>query len=550
MSLIKVVSNTITRGVIIVLIVLLVLLAGTQFAIAQSTESRLFRQDTNGASLRPLSASELAELNDPFFNLVLKEHSDENNLAEIEKLIQPDQTKRETFVVDERIVNPSLGQSRRAVLTFKGTNQGEFLDPNVMLSVTLDSNDFPDIPNVEAWGWDETRGVYNYYKLDHTQTGSLSWKFRGNSEGADTLSASGRENTCLECHINGAPIMKELFRPWNNWNSFDSQATYLSPGGRDSWPVANNPRLKNQLKSAEFLEKMIIPAIRQFNSQKIATFTREIDNTVEITDARQLLKPLFETTEFNIISSNKTTRLHPFSNATELPEGQITIPNSFFLNSELLAGGGAASYQGLGITESRNFANFAQIQPEDYETIVTEAEVELAGEQPGDANFAWLVPESSHIDNDMVDQLIKREILPREFVAAVMAIDLETPVLSQARQGLFDSGVIPDRFQVKPINSLISQTIAALEIANPINDSPEGQFLSILKSDDPIAILRNQVNTYLNKERTLLEGDEETRLSELRRLYQIAIQRRNAVLDDEILGNLDETNRTLLFPVP
>lgn len=550
MNWIKIGSNVISKSLISIVIALLVWLISNPSAIAQLESNSLMRQDTDNAALQPLSADELAQLNDPFFNLVLKEHSDETNLAEIETLIQPDERQRETFVVDERIVNPAVGQSRRGILTFRGRNQGEFLDPNVMLSVSFNSDDFPDIPNVEAWGWDEPRGLYNYYKLDRTVTGNLSWRFRGNSEGADTLTARGRENTCLECHVNGAPIMKELFRPWNNWNSGDSEATYLTAGGSDSWAVADNPRLKNQLKTAPLLERSIISAIRQFNSRRIDSLTREIDGTVEITEGRRLLKPLFETTEFNIISSRGTTRLHPFSTTTELPGGQITIPNSFFLNSELLAGGGSASYQGLGVQESRSFADFAQIQPEDYETILTEAGVELAGVQPGDTNFAWLVPEASHIDNDLVDQLITRGIVPREFVAAVMAINLATPVLSPARKSLFDLGIIPERFQVTPSNDLISQTIAALEMTNPSSDTPAGEFLSLLKSDDPTQILSDRINTYLNQERALFEGNRETQLSELRRLYQLAIQRRQAVLDDETLGSLDETNGTLLFPLP
>ena len=53
----------------------------------------------------------MAELGDPFFNLVLRNHADVVSLAEIEDLIQPDRSKRDLFVVDEHIVESSRPSS-------------------------------------------------------------------------------------------------------------------------------------------------------------------------------------------------------------------------------------------------------------------------------------------------------------------------------------------------------------------------------------------------------------------------------------------------------
>ena len=145
---------------------------------------------------------------------------------------------------------------------------------------------------------------------------------------------------------------------------------------------------------------------------------------------------------------------------------------------------------------------------------------------------------------------MQKEIVPREFVAAVLAIDLENSILSEDRKRLFDADIIPNEFQVAPVNNLISQTIANLQSLNPAMDSPEGQLLAILQSEDPVAILRERVEEYLNRETTLLNGDDETRFTELTRLYNKAVAKRQAVLADANLGNLDETRGTLLFPVP
>ncbi len=534
---------------------------GEKSALAQTSTDRLFVQNTDRSQVRSITNQELAELGDPFFNLVLKDHADETNLAEIEQLLQPDSTKRETFVVSERILDASRPQSRRAILTFQGSNRNNgnpiFLSPNVMISVSFNSEDFSDNPEqLEIWGWDEQRGRYNYYRLDRNgnrlsepRQGTLTWKFRGNSVNADNISPANRQGTCLQCHVNGGPIMKELFSPWNNWESSVSTQPYLRFAPPIGWPVVSNIRLKT-LESAEFLESEIISAIKQFNSQRIDELTSEDSGVIEVSDTQRLLKPLFETTEFNLISSDTTTRLHPFTSTTEQPTDDYIIPNSFFLNADIIAGSrlGEQFTGGFRINSARAFE--VKVKPEEYERLVNGAGVKLAGQQPGDANFAWLVPEPSFIDNNLVDQLITKNIVPREFVAAVLAIDLDNPVLSQERQRLFELDIIPSQFQVEPVNNLIPQTVAALESLNPASNSPEGQFLAILKSEDPVVLLRNKVDEYLEQETSLLNADDNTRFTELTRLYQIAVERRQAVLNDEVLGNLDETNGTLLLPVP
>lgn len=515
---------------------------------ANAQSIQLFKQETNFSLIQPLTKTELAELDDPFFNLVLKEDPNITNLAEIEDRLQPDETQRKTFIVDERIVDETPGQTRRAILSFQGENKGQVLTRNVMLSVTLNSNKFDDIQDViEAWGWDNKQGRYNYYSLDTNQTNTLIWKFRGSSDHADILTLSQRENTCMACHINGAPVMKELFLPWTNWHSFSSEATYLESGNSKSWLVAQNQRIQNQLTGAEQLEGLILSGIRRFNSSRIDHLTPKMGQTVVVTEGKRLLKPLFETTEFNMISSRQPTRLHPFSDATVPSISPIEIPNSFFLNTELIAGGGGAGYKGLGITESRQFSQEVKIEPAEYEQLVQEFGVQLAGQKPGDAHFAWLVPEASHIDNDWVDQLIKKEIVSPDFVAAVMAIDLETPILSSARQRLLQ--FIPEQFQVESLNSLTQLTIANIEQKNPSINSPEGQFLTLLKQGNATEVLRNKVQQYLEREKQQLNNSE-TRLEELKRLYRLAIQQRESILQHQVLKTLDETQGKLLFPVP
>jgi hypothetical protein len=541
-------------------------------AFAQVPTGFLLQQKSDLSPVEPLSSQQRDTLADPFFNLVLKERADITSLSDLEDLIQPDKVQRKTFVVDEKIADPTIDQSRRAVFAYLGSNKTERLDSNVMLSVSFNSNEFPDRQSVEAWGWDKKQGRYNYYKLDGQGTNSLSWKFRGSSDNADKLTVAERKGTCMECHINGAPIMKELLRPWNNWHG-DFPVTYLQTSSLSKWPVAGDSKINGRLENAEKLERLIVAPIREFNRAKISKRLQVDNNGQPVTDSdglqkvidgKTLLKPLFATTEFNIISADRIlSGLHPFPAInTDGPTENVKIPNSFFLNANLISGGTPLNYQGLGIRDSQTFDDddMAILTPDEYKDLVIQSQVKLGGRQPEDAVFAWLVPEPSHIDNDLVDQLMKQGVVTPEFVSAVMAIDLENPVLSEKRQKLLD--LIPNEFRFKPLNGADSLTakrhpdeltqtvISKLESLSPSSSSSEGEFLAILKSSDPRKILEERVKEYHSRLVTNLDNNNpDSRKAELKRLYDLAIARRQSVLNNATLSALNET-KTLLFPIP
>ncbi len=550
--------------------------------VAQGPSSSILKQDRDDAPAQSLTAAERATLGDPLFDLVLKEHGDLTNLAQLEDLIQPDPTKRQTFVVDENIadprreVAPQQPQTRRCVLTFTGTNKGHVLSPNVMLSVFFDSQTFTDTPNdIEAWGWDSHRGRYNYYKLDRRGTpgGQLTWKFRISSDRADLATPSDRRGTCLACHINGAPAMKELSFPWNNWHSFKSEASYMTQTASPSvqWPVAASPRLASgRLTGAEQLETNgILPAITQFNIRRVnrslaqddaaSNVAIDAEGFARVLEGKGLLRPLFFTTEYNVISAAQKSGLHPFPTvSTAGPSESIQVPATFFLNANIISGGTPAGYVGLGIQKGQSFAQVVRLTPAEYKLLVIDSAVQLGGRVPGDADFAWFVPEASHIDNDLVDRLMRRGVLTRELVAAVVAVDLEHPVLSKSRETLWQ--FVPSEFRFKPLVSdadvqqrrhpdeLTKRMVAALEAANPTPGTPESQFLTLLKDPDPLKRLEEQIDAYLGRLKTALDvpGSREV---ELKRLQQLAIERRQAVLADGVLKRINETGNRL-FPLP
>jgi hypothetical protein len=221
-------------------------------------KSLLFLQERESATPQPMTTAQLAELRDPFFNLVLKNNARATTLPELTKLLNP--REQQVFVVDEHIVDPAPSPGdrpakRRAIVTYHGETNQQVLSQNVMLSVGFDPKQFPTPNFIEAMGWDETQGRFNYYKLAKSgDDPGPTWRFRGSSAGASKLSLDERKGTCMACHVTGGPVMKELELPWNNWHSFSSEATYLSKG-KTSWPIVNDPKspLAN-LQGAETLE--------------------------------------------------------------------------------------------------------------------------------------------------------------------------------------------------------------------------------------------------------------------------------------------------------
>lgn len=518
-----------------VVIVWLALTAGQVFTPAQTA---LLQQRSDGAAPQAMSAEELDALGDPLFRLVLKDHPQEVRLDEIERLIMGASGRRHLFVVDEHLQDPAPGGSRRAVFVYKGSTQGIRLDPNVALSAAFDSARFAE-GVIEAWGWDDRRSRYNYYKLDGTPA---TWKFRGSSVGADQLTPAQRRGTCMTCHVNGGPVMKELPIPWNNWHSSRNQADYLLSTSPGRWPIAGTPRFRD-LKGAEGFESdFVMPSIRQFNGRRLTSLITPgaAAGQSEVTDGPRALRPLFRTVEYNIISAGQFSGLHPLPApvaAGAAPTEAVAVPDTFFLNANLLGGGGFTQYKGLGIPEARLFSSLLLVQPAEYRGLVSRAGTTLGG-RTGDTHFAWFVPEPSHIDNHFVDLLIAQGVITREFAAAALAVDLETPAFSDARDAL--RAVIPARFTFKPLNAgdvpaahpdaLTLDVIARLRALTPAAGSPEAQFLALLENPDPVGVLRATVTAYMERVRARL-ADPAQRQGELDRLYRLMLARAKTASD-------------------
>ena len=524
----------------------------------ERTPTPLLKQIRNGEPAIHLTNAELESLGDPFFNLVLRDGAPPTTLADIVDRITGGRPSIEVqlFAVSEELASHEPGP-RRGVIAFSGFHPVERnLAGNVMLSVFYDSRAFAE-QQIEAWGWDNHRGRYNYYKLDRSGTplGQFGWKFRGSSVGSDLLSPDDRRETCFACHVNGAPVMKELLFPWNNWHSFASQATYLLrlTAAERRWPIASHP-LFGGLAGAETLENdHLLPALAHFNTRRIndvlerddeSRAVREEDGLHVVVEGRRILKPLFVTTEVNLISSGQPTGLHPLSPpGTAVVDRPVGIPNSLFLNDCLL--------RALGIREAAQFQAASQHSLSVYRESVEVADLRLAG-RAGDAIFAWFVPEPSSLDCDLGKQLLARGVVTPTVVAALLAVDLRTPIFSPARRRLWQE-LAPERFTfpsgaegARGDQDLEVLLVAALTAIEQRSEHEE-LLLSRLTSGDAVALLREDVARYLEEVRGDFSADA---TSAVRKWLGVAIARRQAMLDDVVLRSLDETQGFLLLPLP
>jgi hypothetical protein len=538
-----------------VAISLALLVAFTVPGLAQSTEVFGPRIVNGQTTFVPLSTEQKARLQDPLFRLVLSQRPDELRLAKIEEMIQPDRSQRRIFIVDEEIKNPRPGQGRRAVIDFLGTNQGISLGGNVMLSISFSSDGVPGSPNIEAWGWDDVNGVYNYYKLDRDDTPMRAWKLRATSENADIKTAAERAGSCIACHLTGVPVMKELLFPWNNWHSNRSQADYLLPNAppEKRWRVATDPELSG-LSQAQDLEPAIKAAIQRFNNSRFQQLVRRNgQGGLVVADAKRVLRPLFETTEINFISNSQQSNLHPLVDTPQTgPVQPIAIPPSFFLAATLFGGGADSSgSSGLGFSEVDAFKSLVVIQPDEYKRLIDNGGVKLQTSDSrtlrGDTHFAWFTPEPGFVANLWIGKLLQEKVVTPAFVAAVLAADLETPVLSAPRARLL--AFVPDSFTATSggPDSLARDVVAKLEAANPAAGSVEAEFLAMLKAPNPVDVVKAKIVAYKDRVSQRL-SDQSTRNQELDRLFGLLIARRAAVRDHPVLGNIIESGA--LMPLP
>jgi hypothetical protein len=106
---------------------------------------------------------------------------------------------------------------------------------------------------IELMSWDPIKKAFNFYRRP---TGA-QWIWKGDTRDAFRGPTAG--NGCLLCHVHGAPIMKEMRSPRNNWHS---QSASIPPEEIPSLEIRNGPLFKNKSEGQK-----LEPLIRGWESQ-------------------------------------------------------------------------------------------------------------------------------------------------------------------------------------------------------------------------------------------------------------------------------------------
>ena len=510
-----------------------------------------------------MESDEVQALNDPFGQRVFREHASETSLEKIIQLLKGDQqTTHSIFVVHEWIRQSDPDRavgSRRCVLSFDSTS----LANSVMMSFGFRADLFPATLNssngvVEIWGWDKTANQFHYYELAKDENGQDQWVLSGSSPKPDDPFPFNTQNKCMECHLNGVPLMKELNLPWNNWEATTSKNSYLDKNSPDAWASLKNQPLYRP-GDAENLEGRVSGAIRRYVRKTITANTQSVAGGKKTSNLHRLLRHLFVTTEFNLTSSDTGSGLTPFDSGQLVANAKVNVPSSFFLNEDIIAGQ-------LGLTKAATFARDASFPMEIYKTLVEDRGLQMKAQrgdpagsfqfhQGFDCGFPWFVPEASLIDNYTVERLLRAGIVTPEFVAAVQLVDLRNPVLSHKRHEIFaTSGLIPRNVIVPSTppadhrqHPLTKAVIERLDQIGPLVGTPLGDFRKFLKLDDPVAELDQAVTGYLNEVSVDFAldgpaGNQRHDQAAIGKWFNVMLERRRAILHHPTFNVLDETS--------
>ena len=518
---------------------------------AAAAAQDLLHQPTGASVPGTMPQAVLDRIDDPFFNIVISADPQPLSLVTtINTMLEGGRSDFESFVVGEQIgraetVTADCGpSSRRLVISFTGTHAATstVLAGNVFVAVFLTPSG--PVGDLEVMAWDQTNGVYNYYKLEDG-----TWRFRNSSADLTAAPADVLSDGCLACHVNGGPIMKEFTFPWNHWHSLPNtfEAGYLRPGSQ-SWPVANSALLGQRLTGAQILEVTIQSSLQRFaNTLLTDRIATAADGTVTVSGLKGLIDSLFTPTELNLGSSNVKSGLDG-GGLTQRPSGNINIPDSFFVNIMQMRDIELPVFQGQGLVTEVFTPGDLGLTVTEYETLLSEFDISTSCMPGRDTLFAWFGPEPSEFDRRMVERLTRRGIVDDNFVASALAIDVETPLFSDARASMLEH--VPDTLSAPSSTGLakaLTEAVVASLAADLDRSEAENDFLSMLQSGDALSQLDSRVRTLAAEAQQNL-SDPTRRAEHLRTLFTRLIQNRDAFVSSEISGRQAEFPG--LFPLP
>lgn len=273
--------------------------------------------------------------------------------------------------------------------------------------LSLDQNPQSDGLMIELIAWDPSKGLFNFYELIGPKSPKGGWHYRGDSRDilADTAdlhlprpsgqAAFGNRLRCSGCHLAGGPIMKELTQPHNDW-WLKARPLPLA----ENKPDATLSSFLKQLQNASVLSQHVQTGMLMLlNSPDYQGISRSL---------QAQLRPLFCSEELNLESA-------PLPLEASGPE--IEIPASTWLDPRWQA-------KDLHVNTQLYLAALKQLKSQFPETSLP------------DADHPWLGPVKAWSDQQAIARMEQKGLIDEEFIADVLAVDLQRPGVSASRCGL------------------------------------------------------------------------------------------------------------------
>jgi hypothetical protein len=438
---------------------------------------------------KPLEFDELNKFDDSFANLILKRKLNPLTLNEVLNLLDESSNEENGLPNQDSFLAADGGQILWSQETGDLNRQFRFVvsrsDKNDKVQILISSSTVPDSKEqfLQLIGWDNSEGAYNFYE----RRGEF-WFWAGNSFNA--LKEPTRGKGPFDSHVNGALVMKELKFPWVHWHSMTASINddVLAPNDE----LRNERLWIDKLGGQEFEIKVAKPGVVKWNESRLK---RNISQNKILKNCKDFFRQVIDTTTVNIVTSKEESK-------SIKNDSLVRIPETFFFNKDVLM-------DELGLEPNITPISFLG---EHYISSLIDFEFHIGDSNfifNGDTHFAFLVPETSFEDVNLISLLLSKKIVSKKFIASLLMIDFSNPIYSANRKELLK--YFPDEYHIedfgleKKFKEKIENIESSLE-----DDSNEKQFLRNynLPDSDWKKHFEKQIEEYFTKVKILIETKE------------------------------------------
>ncbi|NJM79420.1 MAG: hypothetical protein HC854_07070 [Flavobacterium sp.] len=212
--------------------------------------------------------------------------------------------------------------------------------------------------------------------------------------------------------------MKELKLPWVHWHSMTASINddVLSPDDE----LRQDNLWINKSGGQDFEIQIVKPAIVKWNKSRLDNL---IDSDGSLNRCNEFFRQIVTTTTINIVTTKEESK-------SIVNDSRVRIPETFFFNKDVL----------LDVIELEPSISPIHFKGEHYLESLNDFNFHIGDssfEFKGDTHFAFLVPEPSFEDVNLISILIQKGIVSRKFIASLLMIDFINPIYSTKRNDLF-----------------------------------------------------------------------------------------------------------------